>query len=295
MIIYLITCLSNNKLYVGQTIRTLDRRWWGHVNDAKSEKWDYPLHRAIRKYGKENFKIEILTICSSIEELNEKEIHYIELHRSLAPNGYNLHTGGRNHTASEYSRQKMSKARKGKKHRPESIQKMSESQKGRTLTLETIEKMSKTHTGKILTQDHKDNISKAQTGKITSKETKEKLSIAHTGKVFTKEHCENMSKSKSGKILSEEKRTAISKGHEGIKQSEETKLKLSLMNKGKRPNVGIIRPIFCHQTGEVYVSFGNAAKKLLIPRPGIQRSLKSGIPYHGYTFEYAKEDKKQCP
>ena len=48
---------------------------------------------AIKKYGKENFILEIIELCSR-EELNEKEAYYADLYNSYAPNGYNINKCG---------------------------------------------------------------------------------------------------------------------------------------------------------------------------------------------------------
>ncbi len=57
MIIYKITNIINNKIYIGKTEKSLNKRWSGHI--AKSRKNIISvLHNAILKYGKENFKIE---------------------------------------------------------------------------------------------------------------------------------------------------------------------------------------------------------------------------------------------
>lgn len=56
--IYKITNLINNHSYVGQSV-DISRRWNAHKEEAKkekSDKFDYPLYRAIRKYGINNFK-----------------------------------------------------------------------------------------------------------------------------------------------------------------------------------------------------------------------------------------------
>lgn len=52
------------------------------------------FYRAIQKYGWENIKHEILERNLSYDEANKKEIEYIKLYNSLAPNGYNLTKGG---------------------------------------------------------------------------------------------------------------------------------------------------------------------------------------------------------
>jgi group I intron endonuclease len=95
-IIYKIVNLINGKLYAGQTIRALNDRWSDHKRDAKNQV-DYPLYSAIRKYGVENFIIEIIDFASSLEELDNKEKFWIKELNSLCQNGngYNILDGGR--------------------------------------------------------------------------------------------------------------------------------------------------------------------------------------------------------
>ncbi len=92
MIIYLVTNLINQMKYVGQTIRTLKQRKSSHLSSSKKGS-TYYLHRAIRKYGAENFKWEVIYNASSEEELNEKETFFIKEYNSQ--DGYNLTEGGR--------------------------------------------------------------------------------------------------------------------------------------------------------------------------------------------------------
>jgi hypothetical protein len=54
--------------------------------------YNYPLYRAMRKYGIENFTFEVLCECSATE-LNKKETYYIEYYNSLY-DGYNQTNGG---------------------------------------------------------------------------------------------------------------------------------------------------------------------------------------------------------
>ncbi len=86
--VYLITNLLNNMKYVGQTTRTLEQRFTEH---AKS---DSLLGKAIRKYGRENFSIEVLEVCDSPEMLNERECFWIAKLNCKYPNGYNTMSGG---------------------------------------------------------------------------------------------------------------------------------------------------------------------------------------------------------
>ena len=83
--------MVNGKQYVGQTTRTLEQRWKEHCR--KSSQCTY-LHYAIKKYGKENFKVEQIDIALDKEELDYKEQQHIKCYNTLAPNGYNLNTGG---------------------------------------------------------------------------------------------------------------------------------------------------------------------------------------------------------
>ncbi len=94
MIIYLVTNLINQMKYVGQTIRTLKQRKSSHLSSSKKGS-TYYLHRAIRKYGAENFKWEVMYNASSEEELNEKETFFIKEYNTNSQDGYNLTEGGR--------------------------------------------------------------------------------------------------------------------------------------------------------------------------------------------------------
>lgn len=93
-IIYQATNVVNNKMYIGKTIKTLKKRKQLHEADARRGS-DYIFHKALRKYGVENFKWKILCKTSE-EQLNELEKFYIEkykTHYSLN-SGYNMTYGG---------------------------------------------------------------------------------------------------------------------------------------------------------------------------------------------------------
>ena len=84
--IYITTNLINNKKYIGQHK--------GQINDSYLGSGTNIL-KAIKKYGKNNFKKEILKLCSTREEADAWEKYYIELYDAVNnDNFYNLQEGG---------------------------------------------------------------------------------------------------------------------------------------------------------------------------------------------------------
>jgi group I intron endonuclease len=55
--IYCVTCLLTGKLYFGQTVTPIGDRWVRHLSSSKKGS-NHKFHRAIRKYGAENFIVE---------------------------------------------------------------------------------------------------------------------------------------------------------------------------------------------------------------------------------------------
>lgn len=91
MYIYKITNLVNNKVYVGQTKTCINLRFKNHCH---SNEPSMPINLALKKYGSENFTIEVLDIADNIDDLNAKEIYWISKLNSLTPSGYNIRCGG---------------------------------------------------------------------------------------------------------------------------------------------------------------------------------------------------------
>jgi group I intron endonuclease len=148
--IYKITNLMTKKMYIRQTYNDIDKRFKDHFKKNSNCRY---LKNAFEKYGKENFKIELVLICFD-EDLNNFEIEYIKKYNTLVPNGYNLRNGGNNGKHHEETKIKISKILKnyylihphtntwlGKTHTEETKKKISDANKGRKLTEETITKM----------------------------------------------------------------------------------------------------------------------------------------------------------
>lgn len=73
---------------------SLHDRWMAHLKPStQKRKGSYKIYNAMSKYGKENFWCELLEDDIPIEQLNEKEIYYIEKYDSYY-NGYNSTKGG---------------------------------------------------------------------------------------------------------------------------------------------------------------------------------------------------------
>lgn len=92
----------NDKIYIGQTIRTINERWKAHIIKSKTSICDTYFHQAVYKHGYKNFHIVLIEKLSNdskdklLECLNSKEIYYINKYNSLRPFGYNTSKGGNN-------------------------------------------------------------------------------------------------------------------------------------------------------------------------------------------------------
>ena len=187
--IYKITNLVNNKVYIGQTRQDIHKRFIQHCSCSNKNFYKSKLHEAIRKYGKNNFTIECIDTASNLDELNEKEVYWINYYNSLDINfGYNITSGGggtpnyhhsdetkkvisekgKGLKRSEEVRKHMSEAQKKVKHKPASEQtklKMSLTRMGHKTSNETRQKISKSNKGKIRTEQQKLDNKTRQTGK----------------------------------------------------------------------------------------------------------------------------------
>jgi group I intron endonuclease len=130
--IYKITSPSK-KVYIGQS-RNIKKRWNDYSVHKKKQKDQTAIFYSLKKYGKENHVFEVIEECS-LEELNEREIYYIEKYDSVN-NGLNISRGG----------YYFWEVNVGKKHKKETIDKMKEywAKNAKPRSKETIAKISKT-------------------------------------------------------------------------------------------------------------------------------------------------------
>ena len=91
--IYKITNTINSKSYIGQTIQNVKERFYQHCATKCSKAVsNMAIHRAIKKYGKSNFIVEVIEEIDSAN-LNDRERYWIKYYNSYN-NGYNSTKGG---------------------------------------------------------------------------------------------------------------------------------------------------------------------------------------------------------
>ena len=94
-IIYRICHKESGRLYIGQTIYGIKRRFTQHVNNAyevNSHCYNAHLQKAIRKYGPDAFEIEVIEHCNN-DLLDERERYWID-HYDAVKTGFNMAYGG---------------------------------------------------------------------------------------------------------------------------------------------------------------------------------------------------------
>lgn len=103
-LIYKVTNKQNNKIYIGQTINTLNRRRSSHYTATKRHYGNSVFHKTLEKYPKDNFIWEIIETIKTNDKqelqnkLNERECYYIKFYDSNnLDKGYNLTSGGDSH------------------------------------------------------------------------------------------------------------------------------------------------------------------------------------------------------
>lgn len=254
MLIYKATNKINGKLYIGQTVRSLESRKQRHISEALNKSNNMYIGRAIRKYGSENFDWCVLHECSNIDDLNQMEIHYIKLYNTFNT-GYNLTLGGEGVVGcipSNETKKKLSELQKGKNN----------SFYGKKHSEKTKKEMSKTRRGKghpLYGKRGKDN---------------PRWGMKHTKKSILK-----MSETLKG-----EKHYFY-----GKKRSEEFKQNISEKNKGKNhPNYGKFGKYSSRTRaviidGKYFYTCKEAAEFVGIDPSAIGRRIKKQYPGYQYA------------
>ncbi len=170
----------NGKVYIGITSRTTKERWRNNgTGYHHNEHWK----NAIKKYGWENIKHEILFTDLTKEQAEQKEIELIYLYKSNQREyGYNIATGGRvnrGFSLNEETKKKISITLKtyfannknvnyGKHLSEETKQKLRECNLGKKLSEETKQKISKANKGKEKPSKFKEEVRKREQAKVNN-------------------------------------------------------------------------------------------------------------------------------
>ncbi len=279
-VVYLIVNMINGKMYVGQTTRDVWERFAEHCSNTKSA-----IGRAIHKYGKENFLVEILVECHAKEQLNTSEMFFVKILNTVAPKGYNLTTGGKNkgHLA-ELSKAIISRKNKGKKRSPEVCKKISQLKKGMRLSKETRAKMSTTRKGRAMS-------AKAYIALIKRNELNKVIVVClETSEIFES----LLAASEQYGICSGEisaackgKRNTAGKKHfmfleEWLTADEKTR------DKWLAKPAHVRKRVRCVETEEIFSSTREAARKYNTDHKNISRACeKSTRKAVGYHWEFA--------
>lgn len=92
--IYKVTNTINNKIYVGLTKKTVEKRWIDHVSTANTMQKNGAFQYAIRKYGRASFSVETICSCINVDDAEHVERAFISEYDCISPRGYNLTQGG---------------------------------------------------------------------------------------------------------------------------------------------------------------------------------------------------------
>ena len=167
----------SDRVYIGLTNQHPVHKRWNRRDPYRHNQY---FTSAIEKYGWENFQHEILCEGLTAEEAIQLEIDLISKYRSAEKeHGYNLTNGGG--------------GRVGLKH-----------------TEKTKEKMSKAAKGKKKSEQHRANLSKANEIRFKDPEERKKVSNGRKGVKFTPEQCKKLSEARMGFKFSDEAKKNMS-------------------------------------------------------------------------------------
>jgi group I intron endonuclease len=180
--IYLIRNQIDNKIYIGQTSKTVEWRWQRHLADYL--RLNLYFYYAIRKHGPENFTIKELDQVETKEQANMLETFYIKLTQSCNPKyGYNGTLGGDGGVQTPEIRKKIStniKIALADPIRRERKRELSEGENnpmfGKHHSEEAKQKIRETKIGISLSSEHVEKIRISSTGRKHSEATKLKMS-----------------------------------------------------------------------------------------------------------------------
>ena len=251
--VYKITNNVNGKIYIGYTSQGVRRRFKKHLSDAFSRMCCAHLHKAIRKYGPDSFRVETLHVFADQQSAFDMESQLIkELKTQDTSIGYNIADGGKGGVTPEMAK-KISKAIKGRKLSKEHVAKLPQNQKGfkPNLSEETRRKFAENSRNRIVKDETREKCRLINLGKETSPETRAKIREARLGKSYPayEIECPHCGKTGSSRIMGRwhldnckhnpelsvsERSSLIEEGKRNIKNAIERYAELSRSGEVKR-------------------------------------------------------------
>ena len=145
-ILYLLENKINHKKYIGQTLQGIDIRIKQHIKDAELGS-NYIIHRALRKYGIDNFDVRVLLVNIPDKDIDYYEMLWIKKFNTYYKNGfgYNQTYGGRGTNGYAFTtsiKRKMSINHNYSIYTSERNKKISDKLKGKHFTDKHKEKLS---------------------------------------------------------------------------------------------------------------------------------------------------------
>ena len=268
---YMVTNKLNGKVYVGS------HSWSGEGLDSNYYGSGIAITRAVKKYGKENFQVEVLYYYSTVEECRADEERILtEYNVRDCPHSYNIKNAAVGWTSEDmkgennpnYGKRGKDTSMYGKHHTEEARRKISQAMTGEKHPLY----------GKHHTEEVRKKIAQAMTGENNP----------NYGKNFSEEQKQKMSQAHKGKKHTEEARKKISQANKGKTLSEETRKKISQANNYRKTPVVAIQK----DTGRVrmFLSQHECSRVLGADQGHINKCLKGRQKTHkGYAFKYIEQ------
>lgn len=184
MYIYKTTNIVNNKVYIGKSEKPFNPNYLGS---------GILINRAIKKYGRNSFTLEIIEVSDTIDQLNEREKYWISFY--FEKGSYNLAEGGTGGNTTRYysNEQKavfkktLSKALLGREVKQSTRDKLSLSNKGKfygdkLVLSNSLKKVWQDPMSIFNSIEYRKKLSNSLTGRVVSKDTRNKISKANSGK-----------------------------------------------------------------------------------------------------------------
>lgn len=231
-IVYRAVNTERGKAYIGCTSKSLEKRRYQHELNSRKDKTQI-ISLAIRKYGADAFKWEVLAVVKDVEEAKRLEVELIAKFDTKAPHGYNMTDGGDGAFGCKRSEATKEKLRAAAIRRgpmpPEQREKISAAGKKRFADPDNRARHSAKLKVVLSAPEHKAKVGEASKARwrdpdyrarrkaahekaMASPETRAKLSAAHKGRVFTAAHRAALSAACKRRSASAEYRARVSAG-----------------------------------------------------------------------------------